>query len=95
MKIYANATFAKTLRGSAAPRREFAPKSQQTYNNVKEVWDRYPLPVIATGHILVYWLMQKSLTTDRGNDYLGYGLHSNFIQDFINTNDGVALVEHI
>ena len=75
--------------------RIFTPKSKQTFKNVKEVWDQYPSPAIAIGKILAYRLMHKSLAMDGGNDYLGNGLHYNVRQDFINTDDGVALVEHI
>ena len=68
---------------------------EEIWNNVKEVWDQYPSPAISRGHILAYRIMQKYLFMDRGNDYLDNVLHSNFRQDFINTDDGAALLEYI
>ena len=87
--------FQISWRISGASAKNFAPKSKQTSNNVKEVWGQYPSPAIVRGNILAYQLMQISLSMDGGNDYLGHVLHSNAGEDFINTVDGVALVEHV
>ena len=69
--------------------------NEEIWKNVKDVWGQYPSPAITRGHIIAYHLMHKSLDMDGGNEYLGNGLHYNVRQDFINNDDGMALVDHI